>query len=356
MRIFQTFVLPDDLVAKYKLSFAAANFSRNLISGGGFDKTYSLIPVNVRGDVKLRNEDGYEVVYSAWRKFPILNRLAIFKEQLFVFSKIHCNDSVWFYNLNIINALLFILLKLLKPSVRLNVIILDFTPANSWKEQNYWYLKLLNKADGVISLSNSALFKCKNMAILPGVVPNGAGKEPLIRVPNRKFLLSGVLFEEISQISKLLEVFSQLPQCQLHITGKTDNEKRIIEYASKYPNIVWHGAVPFKEYMALLHDCTFVLSTRDPESPENQCNFPSKIIESLLHNRIIVSTIDYKQLNGIKYLKCASQIQLMKDGIKDISLMPDNILKQYANQGNIVTEMFGTSVWNKVMDDIEMKI
>ena len=100
MRIFQTFVLPDDLVAKYKLSFAAANFSRNLISGGGFDKTYSLIPVNVRGDVKLRNEDGYEVVYSVWRKFPILNKLAIFKEQICVFSKIHSNDSVWFYNLN----------------------------------------------------------------------------------------------------------------------------------------------------------------------------------------------------------------------------------------------------------------
>jgi hypothetical protein len=44
MRIFQTFLLPDDLVAKYKLSFAAANFSRNLMQGGGFDKVYSLMP------------------------------------------------------------------------------------------------------------------------------------------------------------------------------------------------------------------------------------------------------------------------------------------------------------------------
>ena len=79
MHIFQTFVLPDNLVAKYKLSFAAANFSRNLISGGGFDKCYSLIPVNVRGKLPVVDEPGYEVVYSDWRiRSGILAKFAIF--------------------------------------------------------------------------------------------------------------------------------------------------------------------------------------------------------------------------------------------------------------------------------------
>ena len=68
MRIFQTFLLPDDLVAKYKLSFAASNFSRNLKIGGVFDKVCSLIPVNVKGELPIVNEDGYEVVYCNYRK------------------------------------------------------------------------------------------------------------------------------------------------------------------------------------------------------------------------------------------------------------------------------------------------
>lgn len=353
MRIFQTFVLPDDLVAKYKLSFAAANFSRNLISGGGFDKAYSLIPVSVRGDAGLRNEDGYKVVYSSWRKKPLLNKFAIFKEQFAVFQQIHKDDSVWMYNLNVINALLFILLKLFKPSVKLNVIILDFTPANSWKEQNYWYLKLLNKADGTICLAYSKMFRCRNTVVLPGVVPTTAGKEPLIENLNNKFLLSGVLNEGIAQISKILEMFSQLPSCELHITGKSDNEAKIREFANKNPNIIWHGALSFVDYLNMLHECTYILSTRDPEYPENKCNFPSKIIESLLHNRIIISTINYKQLDGIKYFSCTSQKPFLMENIREIVALSDYNLIRYANQGKKVIEMFNTQVWYETMSKIE---
>lgn len=354
MRIFQTFVLPDPLVAKYKLSFAAANFSRNLISGGSFDKCYSLIPVNVRGELPEIEEEGYEVVYSNWRKKGgFLAKLAIFKEQLQVFNQVHSGDTIWMYNLNIINAFLFILIKVFKPSVKLNVIILDFTPANSWTEQNYWYLKLLNRADGTICLAHSHLFTCRNKAVLPGVVPASAGKEPLIEQPNNKFLLSGVLSEEIAQISMVLEAFSHLPQCELHITGKTDNEQLIKEYSEKYSNIVWHGSLSFSDYMKLLHECTFVLSSRDSNYPENQCNFPSKIIESLLHNRIIVSTIEYKQLNDIKYFCVSSNLEFFRQHARELPELPRTTLLQYANQGKKVAEMFSTKVWNEAMAKIE---
>lgn len=356
MRILQTFVLPDNLVARYKLSFAAANFSRNLLSGGGFDKCFSLMPVNVKGELPRVQEDGYEVVYSKWRKNArLLSRLAIFMEQLYIFKQVHKGDSLWLYNLNVINALLFILVKFLKPSVKLNVIILDFTPAVSWSEQNYWYLKLINMADGAISLSYSDLFKCKNISILPGVVPSTAGSEPIIKKLNNKYLLSGVLLEEIAQTSMILEAFSKLPQCELHITGKIDNDEKIKRYADTYENIVWHGSVLFSEYLSILHDCSFVLSTRDPQYPENQCNFPSKIIESLLHNRIIISTISYKQLDGIKYFKTSSDIEFFKQHIKSISALGEGTLREYANQGKKVKEMFSTMVWNDTIKKIEQK-
>ncbi len=359
MRVFQTFLLPDSLVLKYKLSFAAANFSRNLISGGGFDKCYSLIPVNVRGTLPPIEEKGYEVVYSKWREKPgLISKIAIFKEQYSLYKKIKNIDSLWLYNLNVINVFLFCLVKLFKPGIKINIIMLDFTPPKTWHEQNYWYFKLMKKADGIISLSNSSLFHFKNMMILPGVVPLDAGSEPEIKEPNNSFLLSGALNETIAQISMILESFSQLPQCKLHITGNVENvgvDTKIREYSKKSTNIIYHGKLEFSEYMSLLHSCTYVLSTRDGNLSENQCNFPSKIIEALLHNRVVISTIDYEQLNGIRYFYVPSSKQSFISHIKDILQLKPNELLIYANQGKKVAEKYSTGVWYQAMRQIESK-
>lgn len=355
MRIFQTFLLQDELVRKYKLSFAAANFSRNLINGGGFDKVYSLMPLTVSGELPQITDNNYEVVYSNWRKKSgILSKLSIFREQWIVFKRVKRGDSLWLYNLNIVNALLFILIRLFKSSVKLNIIILDFTPARSWKEQNYWYLKLINRADGTICLAESPLFGIKNTALLPGVVPLTSEENPKIENPNKEFLLSGVISPVIASTPMVLKAFSQMPDCILHITGNAlEGEDMIIEYAAKYPNIKYHGPVSFKVYLDILHKVTYQLSTRDESYPENQCNFPSKIIETLLHNRIVISTISYKQLDGIKYFKVNSNYESFKDQILKICNMPNEDLMQYANQTNIVREMFSTEVWNETMKDIE---
>lgn len=353
MRVFQTFILPDRLVSKYKLSFAAANFSRNLISGGGFDKVYSLIPVNVKNEISSVNEDGYEVIYSKWRKKNgIRGKLAIFAEQWKIFRKLNKNDSIWFYNLNFINGYLFVLLKLFKPTVKLHVIVLDFTPAKSWKEQNYWFLKLINAADGTICLSPSELFTVKNSFVLPGVVPALKEEYPTISSPNREFLLSGIISDTIAMTKTVLEAFSELPDCTLYITGKVlEGEDTIKEFAEKYPNINYLGSLPYNEYLKLMHRVTFQLSTRNAAMPENRNNFPSKIIEALLHNRIIVSTIQYPQIKKIEYLTVDGK-NLAAD-LEHIARMTDKELIRFANQGQKVEQLFSPVVWNKYMALIE---
>lgn len=355
MRIFQTFLLPDELVSKYKLSFAAANFSRNLIRGAGFDKVYSLMPLTVKDELPLLTEDGYEIVYSDWRnKGRFFSKLAIFQEQWKIFKQVKKSDSLWLYNLNIMNAMLFFLIKLFKSSVKLNIIVLDFTPAKSWKEQNYWYLKLINRSDGTICLAESPLFSIKNTALLPGVVPPISEGNPTIDNPNKEFLLSGVISPVIASTPMVLEAFSQMPECTLHITGNVlEGENLIKEYAAMYPNINYHCSVSFKSYVDILHKVTYQLSIRDESYPENQCNFPSKIIETLLHNRIVISTITYKQINGIRYFKVDSDCDTFKRQILEICNTPNEVLKQYANQGGLVKKMYSTEVWNKTMTDIE---
>ena len=354
-RVFCTCVLPENLIRTYGLSNAGCHFSFNLMSGGFFDKAYSNLNLFVGGELpqEAYADKRFQLVYSSMRKYGKLGRwIGCFIEQWRMYSDIERDSNVWFYNLTSLNAVLFLLLKLLKPSVRLNVIVLDFTPSGRLT-LNYWFLKLINKAHGNILLSYSELFTNPNKIILPGVVPQSDEVCPKIFEPSKSFLLSGVLFEEISMLTMVLEAFSQMPDCDLYITGSKGNIQLAKVYSDKYPNIHYIGEIPFNEYLNLLHKITFQLSTRDIRFPENQCNFPSKIIEALLHNRAIVSTIHYPQLDGIKYFEVNDSVALFVKEIKRITSIPKDSLMTYVNQGEYVRKLFSTDVWLKTMQLIE---
>lgn len=355
-RIFWTCVLPEHLIAQYGLSFAACNFSFNLMSGNTFDKVYSGMPLYVGGMMRQEAFDDrrFELIYDKWReRSGMWQKFATFKEQVTILRKIPKEASVWFYNLNTLNALLFLLLKWFKPSVQLNVIVLDFTPVNKGFGLNKLYLRLINWAHGRICLADSELFCKKNSVILPGVVPYTPEKFPEIKIVKKSFLLSGVLSEEIAMLSMVLDVFSKLPDCELHITGSKGNEELLKQYADRYVNIHWHGQLPFKDYLELLHSVTFQLSTRNPQMPENQCNFPSKIIEALHHNRIIISTIEYSQLDRVKYFTVNPEKEKFYGEIKDISNLPEEKILRYANQGVVIENFFSKKVWLNAMVRIE---
>ena len=152
-RVFITHILPQHLVAKYKLSFAACNFSRNLMSGGGFDKVYSIMPLFVSGKMEAFEDPENELVYSRLRHYGPLSKLAPLCENLTLFQKISKNDSVWYYNCTILNAFLIVLLHIFKPSVKQNIILLDYTPCD--KLMDRFFLWLSNHMHGMIKLADS---------------------------------------------------------------------------------------------------------------------------------------------------------------------------------------------------------
>ena len=47
MRIFLGQAFDQELIPRYGLPFAADAFSRNLLSGGGFDKSYTILPTSL---------------------------------------------------------------------------------------------------------------------------------------------------------------------------------------------------------------------------------------------------------------------------------------------------------------------
>ena len=345
-RIFITHIVPRDRILKYNISTASCNFSYNLIDGGAFDNVYSILPSFVKGNVE--SFDG--LVYSSLRK-GIFYRLAPVFENARLFRKIPRRASVWYYNCTILNVSLILLLKICKPRVKQQIIILDYTPSKDLL--NKFLLWVCNHVNGTIRLANSPAFTCKNSVCLPGVVPMDAPQYPKVTTIKNEFLISGALTDNISMLPMLLEAFAELPQFTLHITGKAPNEDFVRGYAAKHKNIFYHGMVQYDEYLQILQNTPFLLSTRNPNSPENQCNFPSKIIEGLLHNRIIVSTLHYPQLESIKYFKVGSDKLTFKKTLCDIVTMSHAQLLSYANQANEVKKRFNCKIWAEQMAEIE---
>lgn len=346
-RIFITHIVPKDKILDCKLSVAACNFSWNLIDGGTFDEYYSILPTFVRKKV-----DGFDrQICSKLRKFRLTRWCAPIVENICLFCRISRRSSVWYYNCTVLNATLIVLLKLLKPSVKQQMIILDYTPSR--KPMERFFLWLSNRMDGTIKLADSPLFTVKNTVCLPGITPADGKIYPLVGRIRKMFLISGALGDNIAMLPILLEAFSMMPEMALHITGKAPDLTLVDKYTSRYKNIIYHGMVEYAEYLRILHETPFLLSTRSPEYPENQCNFPSKIIEALLHNRIVLSTLHYRQLDGIRYFKISANTMGLVDDLRRITAKDESELMGYANQSGEVKTRFGCDVWKRWMTKIE---
>lgn len=356
-RIFICPILPSEKIAEYGGSIAANNFCYNLISGDGFNHVFSYIPLGCRTPQSIIYKDNrIETSYShKIRNNCLLSKFCFIYECYISFSKIHSNSCVWFYNLPYTIIPLFLMLRLLKPSVQCNLIMLDFTPGRKGIKRISDTIELLciNHMHGMIKLADSPLFKVKNSVCLPGVVPSDGVEYPKVENVTKDFLISGALGDNISMLSMLLDAFSQMPELTLHITGKAPDEEKVERYASQYKNIIYYGMVEYDEYLRILHNTPFLLSTRNPHYPENQCNFPSKVIEALLHNRIVISTIYYPQFDGIKYFNVTSDIVGFKDDIQRISSLEASELMLYANHSYEVKARFNVTVWNECMAKIE---
>lgn len=349
-RIFITHIAPKDTIVKYHIPAAPVYFSYNLIAGKIFDKVYSILPANICGKKEDFSDEEVETIYSSWRGKKFLHKFAPFVEDLKLFPKIPRRSSVWFYNVTMLTALLIILLQIFKPSVKRYVIILDFTPGAKW---NYFLLRLINSSNGLIKLSTSELFTVKNSCILPGVIPL-EGEHMTIKLPfTSDYLLSGNLNEQICMLHMLLPAFAQMPNLRLHISGFSGDEEYIKSFTEKYPNIIRYGMLEYDEFLELMQRCPFLLSTRDPSFPENKCNFPSKVIEGLLHNRIIISTIHYVQLEGINYVEVPNTTDAFVAAMLEFSQKSESELLTYANQSRKVKNRFNNKVWAGKIAEIE---
>ncbi|MDE7142247.1 MAG: hypothetical protein K2O33_05075, partial [Muribaculaceae bacterium] len=239
MRIFLGHISPDTREIPDGVSIAASHFCCNLLRGRIFDAAYSILPPMVGLDEAKSASCGlFSSMASPLRLLPgRLRVLGPLFEQVSLLRRIPKGSELWVYNVTNLNYFLIRMLRLFKPSVAVFPIVLDFTPGQKDEKR---IMKAYNSAAGRIGLTTYERLAKHNFRCLPGVVPPPTQAYPVVDSPKPVFLLSGVLGENISQVTKGIKAFGQVPEARLHITGVTDDPSRIEILAEKYPNVTFH--------------------------------------------------------------------------------------------------------------------
>lgn len=106
---------------------------------------------------------------------------------------------------------------------------------------------------------------------------------------NVYFMFSGLL-EAVTGADLLLEAIKKVKakNIKVIVTGKGSID--IKKYADKDDRIDYRGFVSRREYLNLLQEADILLNPRNMNLPENQNNFPSKVLEYIASGRVIIST------------------------------------------------------------------
>lgn len=360
-RIYISQNVPNAYVKRYNLSQAANNFCLHINNIGLFKRHFAVPPGCVDASFKSFVDGRIGIEYHICRPFRhrgIGKILNILLDNLWLYYRVSKNkeQNIWFYNVWSGNLLSYLFIRFLSLK-KTFILLADYNPMryrNLFGKILLWAIK---KADGVISLSARCSEVNTNFKSIPGIIPEiSINKSSGVFHSNKAFLLSGTLNANTG-LFLALDVFKKIPEAKLYLSGGLDaNNLKIVEkYTRQYPNIIYKGFYEdFGEYMKLFHSVDFILSLRDPDSPVNRYNFPSKILETLTYNKIVISTIEYPELNGLNYIVLPYSENELRNSIKQIIVEGESArIKLCLNNTGLLRMKYTETVWARTFREIE---
>lgn len=111
------------------------------------------------------------------------------------------------------------------------------------------------------------------------------GNEPVV------IMYSGLL-SKVTGVDLLLEAITKTDHNNVRfvITGKGDLEEQVKKAAKEDDRIDFKGHLSYENYMEELQSCDILINPRNMNLPENQNNFPSKIMDYIATGKLIIST------------------------------------------------------------------
>ena len=341
-------VVPKELVSYIHASQAANNFCYNLIDNIKFDEVHSIWPpsyqtkeyikdINIKYYINKSSNNKYKVFY----KFIVNNILLAIRT--------HKATHIWFYNLCNVNVIAYLIIKYILRK-KVYIILADHTPSKKKISIQHFFEYLINKSDGILKLSSRSdiYHKSMNEINLAGIIPNNKISNivnPLNAIP--KFLFSGTL-SPITGFDMVLEVFKNIPEVDLYISGPGIMP---LQYKD-YNNIHFLGMLKYQDYIELFSKIDICLNFRNPNLPENNNNFPSKVLEYFSKNKVVMSTIDYPELADFKYIKVPFN---KEDIINKVNYILSNRidLKYYQDNRQALKNNFSEIKWKEAINNIE---
>lgn len=184
------------------------------------------------------------------------------------------------------------------------LILADYSPKETyqgilWRVYAALQLKTIRKYDLVIGLSENVkryLKDSQKFIHMSGgidyfVYDYFAKNDNILSSDTFVFMYAGTL-EKVTGIDLLLEAFEQIEadNAELWISGKGSMVGLVERYISKDERIKYLGCPPYKNYLDNLKKASVLVNPRNMNLPENENNFPSKIMEYLATGKEIIST------------------------------------------------------------------
>lgn len=286
------------------LSNAANRFQLNFVKELRVDNTVdfmSYVGMNVAEDIRneLQDEIG-DAKYYFKSNHKIKSAITYMMELKRLLRNADCLMTY-----NLVYAWLFAP-WIAKWMHRKSVLILaDYTPAEAFPNlARKLYTKLemilIRQFDVVIGLSEgvrACLTPTQNFLCMEGGIDQDVYDyfaKPLHVKSNRdtiSYMYAGVL-EPVTGIDLLLKAFAKNHNAniRLKISGKGSLVDMVLEAAKNDSRITYLGCVPYEEYLSNLEQADVLVNPRNMNFPENQYNFPSKIMEYLATGKPIIST------------------------------------------------------------------
>lgn len=268
--------------------------------------------------IKNLERAGYEVVSCSFLGMDIPNDIKRKLNGNYVFKEKGLLKAIWgFYGLlkrtmsdtetvicyNIAYAWLFLPLMARRMHKCSIVIVADYSESISYQSifgKLYAKLQLwsMRRFDTVIGLSDNIKdkFRKKQKFVL---MEGGIDEElynAFVYKPHKAgtpitFMYSGLL-NHVTGVNLLLKAMKRVERqdIRLWISGKGELEEAVRAAAGKDDRICYLGHLPYEEYIQKLQEADVLVNPRDMSLPENQNNFPSKIMDYLAAGKVIIST------------------------------------------------------------------
>lgn len=255
-------------------------------------------------------------------------------------------DSVWVYNV------LYPWLSLGKMCGRLGkigvLILADYSPSVSYRDLFHkLYAGLQERSirqfDLVVGLSGNVkriLKPSQRFLLMEGGIDIQQYEDfPMARYQKgqKLVLMYSGLLSHVTGVDLLLEAFSGIkdPMLELVITGKGNLESMVKGYERSDSRLHYYGQLSYGEYLKRLREAHILVNPRNMYLPENQNNFPSKIMEYLASGRKIISTrfVGYERFEDIVRF-CESDMLQIRETMQEEAEMfredPDLYKRQKA--------------------------